>query len=139
MEKIITEIAELLDIGECVYLHKQTHEILAHPDPTNHNFDPEYEYLIDETMEQMGADIENYIEFNPPNSTASFRLMEDFAFALPNERFQLQLLDALKSKKPFRYFRNAVDDSPFREDWFDFKQKRLEEMVKSTLEMALNE
>ncbi len=73
MEEIIKEIAELLDIQEVVFLHKETHEILAYPiadGPT----DEEFDYIEQEVMEVVNAAPDNYTRFDPLNSRESLSL-----------------------------------------------------------------
>ena len=51
MEEIINTIADLLDQEECVFLHRETFDILSFPDP-DRNEVWEDDYLIDEVLEE---------------------------------------------------------------------------------------
>ncbi len=132
MEEIIKEIAELLDIQEVVFLHKETHEILAYPiadGPT----DEEFDYIEQEVMEVINADPDNYIRFDPLNSRDSFQMMEDFVETIKNVRLKNRLIDALSIKKPFRSFRNAVEDEEILDDWYAYKDAYLQMYVSDKL------
>ena len=45
-----------------------------------------------------------------------------------------RLENILENKKPFLNFKNKVDHSDFRQNWFEFKQKELEKRVENELE-----
>lgn len=127
-DELLLEIADLLDAGELVYLNTQTFEILSHPDPVRWD-DSEYAHLIQEVKDKVALEPENYIAIDPPDARDSYRIMEDFAFSITDERLRDRLLEALNSKKPFRYFRATVEDSPLLDDWYDFKDARMKEWL----------
>jgi hypothetical protein len=77
------------------------------------------------------------ITIHPPDSDESFEIMEDFAEYKATGRLQQQLFDALNRKKPFRNFKNLIDNSDSRQDWFDYKQLRLEERAWELLHKQL--
>lgn len=128
-EEIIRDIAQTLDMGEVVYLHKTTHERLSYPD-TN---DSEFEYLEEEVREIVDADPENYIRFEPPESRESYRFMEDFAEMQPTDLLRARLLDSLQAKRPFRAFRDAVDGQGLLDAWYAFKEAQLTMLVRDQL------
>lgn len=128
MEEIIKEIAELLDIQEVVFLHKETHEILAYPIADGAT-DEEFDYIEQEVMEVVNAAPDSYIRFDPLNSRESFQMMEDFVETIKNERLRNRLIDALSIKKPFRSFRNAVEDEEILDDWYAYKDAYLQMYV----------
>lgn len=137
MEEKIRMIADLVDSGEKVWFHVHTHEVLSHPDPGHHSFSSEWDYLVEDVMDQVFLDYDNYIEIPPPDPSTSYRIMAEFADTVSDVRFRARLLDALGGKKPFRFFRNAVEESPFREEWFDFLDARMQEYVLARMEEAL--
>lgn len=59
--------------------------------------------------------------------------MENFANQLNDGLFKDQLLEALSKRKPFRHFKHLIDQSEFRQHWFDFKQKELEKHVEKQI------
>ncbi len=52
-----------------------------------------------------------------------------------NVKLQNKLSNALERRKPFANFKNLIDNSDYRHDWFDFKQSCLEEHVYETLQV----
>jgi len=56
--------------------------------------------------------------------------MSDFAEQLTDNKLQSQLFDALSRSKPFREFKFLIDNSGcFKQQWFDFKNKNLQDFV----------
>jgi hypothetical protein len=138
MEDLFADIADLLDSGEKIYLHKVTQEILSHPDPQRWD-DAETDFLMDQVLEKVVLDPHNYITLDPPDARESFRLMEEFAFTVPDQRQQMRLIDALKGKKPFRLFRQVVEDCELEDAWYDYKIAQLKEWVKEQLALKWDE
>ena len=130
--KIVPEIAESIDAGEVCFLNTDTLETEEIP-----------EFLLEEIYDEMDEEgkewtgdfeirhlkWENYIEITPPGSREAFRYMEDFAEALPPGSFKRKVIDALEKKRPFAHFKDLVEGSEYSQNWFDYKQKRLEEYV----------
>ena len=61
--------------------------------------------------------------------------MEQFTEQLPDEKLRIELVNILARKRPFQNFKNKVDQSDFRQHWFDFKQKELEKRVEVELKI----
>jgi len=57
--------------------------------------------------------------------------MEGFFESVEDLEFKVKLQHSLNNKKPFQNFKRLVDNSYYRQDWFDFKQKTLSAMWKS--------
>jgi hypothetical protein len=60
--------------------------------------------------------------------------MERFVSQIADEQFQAELENILERKKPFQNFKNRIDNSDFRQKWFDFKTNELEKNVVKQLE-----
>lgn len=80
---------------------------------------------------------ERLIRIEPPDSHESFRIMEDFTEYEVSGHFQNQLINALGRNKPFRNFEDLVTQSKYKQDWFDYKQQRLEERAWTLLSNGL--
>ena len=119
-EKDIEEIAELIDCGMVCCFHKETGAIEDYPDPNDIYFDPEpWQEIID----KIDADFDSYYRFERMTSRQGFQVMEDFALSLGDDNFQKRLIYLLSQRKPFSKFKLAIDNSSYRQDWFDFKKQ----------------
>ena len=133
-KKIINEIAQELDCGNDCYFNPKTKEIIAIPN---------YSIISDEELfeEVFGSDVEkvnereaDFIKLEVLQSFESFKIMERFVEQIDDQKFKAALENALQRRKPFRNFKYLIDDSDFRQDWFDFKQNELEKRVEKELE-----
>ena len=70
---------------------------------------------------------DHIIEIEPPESYESFKIMEDFTEFRVTGKVQQRLVNALSRPKPFGNFKNLVEQSEYRQEWFDYKQERLED------------
>lgn len=116
----IREIAELLDCGELCFFHEPTGTIEHHPDSDGDYFDPE---PWQETMDKIDSDWSNYLRFEKMDSRQGYRVMEDFANSLSDDDFRTRLFEQLSERKPFSKFKWVVDNSEYRQCWFDFKEQ----------------
>lgn len=141
-EKEIKEIAEWLDCGLLVFLHKKTGEIVSLPED-----DGFADFSMDEwgwgpTQKKIDDDPEAYWGFEKFSSRESFEVMQDFADQLTHNRaLQAELLTVLTRKKPFRNFKHIIDNygGPHRMEWFRFKAQRMMAYVKEQLDFYLTE
>ena len=81
--------------------------------------------------------MEKYITIEPLESNESFKIMEKFVDQLDNSKLRKRLVYALNNRKPFANFKNIIDNSDIRQDWFDFKDEKLQEYVKSMIEINI--
>ena len=82
---------------------------------------------------------EKYITIEPLETNESFRIMEKYAEQLDNSRLKTQLINALNNRKPFANFKRIIDNSEFRQDWFNFKDMQLQNHVKSMIEIEMQD
>jgi hypothetical protein len=92
----------------------------------------------DEEITYKYYDWEKYIVFEPLESGKSFKIMEQFAEQLSDSKLQNKLFIALNNKKPFANFKYLIDNSLYRQDWFDFKKHWLENRVYELLLIGIN-
>jgi len=138
-EKAVKDIADGLNAGFICYLNLDTGET----DETR----PEWEFDA-EDEEDQDAELPDDMEFKfsswkhrmvfePLESPESFRIMRSFTESLEDNKLQTRLANALNNRKPFANFKFIIDNSEYRQDWFDFKQRYLERYVKELLALEL--
>jgi len=130
-EDQINEIAELLDSGLLCFIHRENGIIESHPDHMDHMADLEpWQDIID----KIELDFDNYIKIQKMDSSQSFRVMVDFIDTVDAPDLKKQLERILNRPKPFRYFKHEIDESDYRQEWFDFKHKMIMNWVTEQLE-----
>lgn len=134
-EKLLNPIAQSVDCGLVCYLNTDTLETEEIPkDMDMEPEDYELEFEDNDWVEpQKYPTWENFIRIEPLESIQSFKIMESFANSMEDKKFQEQLLYALNNRKPFANFKWKVDNSPYRQNWFDFKQKWIEGYVREEI------
>jgi hypothetical protein len=70
----------------------------------------------------------NKITVEPLESHESFKIMERFVGEVP-ERMRNKLAEVLNRHSPFANFKAVVENSEYRQQWFDFKKKEFEQHV----------
>lgn len=127
--KQINEIAQEMDCGNRCYLNLKTGELIFTPD-FEENFDDGKEFY-EEVLEEIENNWSDYAELEKPRSRDSFEFMVDFAEQLEDKnQLKDKLFNALNKNKPFSKFKFEIDNSgEFRQEWFDFKQAKLENWV----------
>ncbi|MEM6735757.1 MAG: hypothetical protein AAF620_06785 [Bacteroidota bacterium] len=130
-EEQIKEIAEILECGELCFFHKITGMIEHHPDPNDVYFDLE---PWQETMDKIDEDWGNYQKFVKMDSNQAFQVMESFANTLMDENFKNRLFKQLSQRKPFSKFKWTIDNSEYRQNWFDFKKQSYINWVREQLD-----
>lgn len=134
-EKMLNGIAQSIDMGLVCYLNLATDELEEIPkdfDVDEEDFELQHgdnEWISEPKYYKW----ENFIRIEPLESHESFKIMEAFAESVDNARFQEQLFLALNNRKPFANFKWKIDNSEYRQDWFDFKQKWLESHVRQEI------
>lgn len=130
---IIKEIAQELDCGNDSYYNSKTDEIIAIPNFANISDEDEFQECFKADLKNVKKNKADLIKIEVPESFVSFKIMERFIDQISDVQFKSELENILQNKKPFQNFKNSVDNSDFRQDWFDFKQNELEKIVETEL------
>lgn len=129
-EEHITEIAGLLECGLVCFFHTENGTIESHPEDMDLVDEPE---LWQDVLDSIELDFDKYIKFKKMDSSQSFQVMVDFVDQIDSPGFKTKLLEILNRSKPFRHFKHAIDNSDYREDWFEHKSKMYENWVRQQI------
>ncbi len=128
-KKEVHDIAEMIDCAHICFLNTDTFEHIDIPQGIFEDLDGyDDEGLWQKELDRIDS-WKNVLRFEPPQSNESFKIMEQFVHQLDDEKLQNKLINVLERRKPFANFKHLVDNSDSRQDWFDFKQAKLEELV----------
>lgn len=79
--------------------------------------------IYGESIECEDTDFEEMVRVDPVPSKASFRIMEDFIDDIDNRVLSDQLANAINGRKPFRKFKDVLNNYPQdRKAWFAFQR-----------------
>jgi hypothetical protein len=128
--ELLKEIAQELDAGMKVFINKDTLEIKSILD---------WEDILDnepweKEMEEIDRTWSNFAVITKMESREAFKVMESFIDEVEDAQFREGLVKILSRKSPFANFKAEIETSPYRQNWFDFKQKKYEEYAGEKLE-----
>lgn len=132
-ESQIKEISEELSMGAKCFYHFLTGEIKVFYPNESGEFGDFYEEEETLEYEDIWANSELYYAFEPMTSRDSFQIMEDFVETLSDIGFANRLVNALSHRKPFSHFKDIVDNSKYRQDWFGFRDESQKDWVKKQI------
>ena len=135
-QNIIKEIAQELDCGNECYFNQKTNELICLPnaDLMAEAGEDYYKEIFQEDFKKIESQKKDLMKFEVLESFESFKIMEDFKNQVKDDEFEKKLDQALNRRKPFQNFKNLIDNSEYREKWFQFKQKEIEKIVLKTIE-----
>ncbi|WP_299157019.1 hypothetical protein [uncultured Christiangramia sp.] len=135
-QKIINEIAQELDCGNECYFNQKTKELICLPNAELMETAGEdyYKEMFQDDFKKIESQKKDLIKFEVLESFESFKIMEDYKNQVEDDKFQENLDQALIKRKPFQNFKNLIDNSEYREQWFEFKQREIEKIVVKTIE-----
>lgn len=132
-KNIIKEIAENLDCGFNCYYNPNTNEIVTIPNFSHISDEEEFKEIIQADLEKVNKQKADFVKFEVLESFDTFKIMERFVEQITDQQFKLELEDILQKKKPFQNLKYLIDNSDYRQKWFDFKQRELERIVENQL------
>ena len=129
--KLVHDIAASIDCGMVCFVNPET---LKMEDVPKSVLEERFILEIDEEAEDDEFELqhenwEKCITVEQPESRESFRIMEGFVSEVDDKKLQKQLVNALENRHPFANFKNIIEGSQYRKEWFAFKQSKLEEYV----------
>lgn len=132
--ELIKKLAENIGCGLVCFLNPETVEVIEIPqgflEENEYSEEDFYQADLDRIEHEWGKTI----RIEPPESFESFKIMERFASdKIEDKPMQGKLFNALSHGKPFRNFKNIVESSEFRQQWFDYHQLCLENYVRDQL------
>ncbi len=129
--ELVRRIAENIDCGLVCFVNPDTFEM---EDVPRMMVDDPHEYKM--LTGVRGKDLNLHhkkwkkcITVEPPESSESFGIMESFIGEVDDKTLTKRLINALSNRRPFANFKGLVESSKYREQWFAFKQRKLEELV----------
>ncbi len=135
-QNIINKIAQELDCGNDCYYNPKTNELICIPnaDLASTGDEEYYKEVFKDDFEKIKRQKKNLIKIEVLESFESFEIMENFKNELKDDLFKEKINEALTNRKPFQNFKYLIDNSKYRESWFEFKQQELEKIVVKTIE-----
>lgn len=71
-----------------------------------------------------------YLELPDKYEFHEYRVMQDFIQSIDNDRIRSKLEDEIRGKGAFQRFKNAADYHGVLDNWYNYKEQRLEAFVR---------
>ena len=141
-KELVHNVAENIDCGLVCFINPETLEVEEIPKGMLDGFsdfsvNQELEDEDDDEQKFLHVEWESCISVEPRESHESFKIMEKFVDEVNDKNLKNKLINALSNRRPFANFKNIVESSNYRKEWFAFKQKQLEILVWEELEYQL--
>lgn len=132
-DQLINRIAQEIDMGMVCFLNPETLEVeSAMGESYIYGDEEEFNQEIYDKVDKWGK----HIRITPLESYDSFKIMEKFIEnGIPDkDRLKDNLWNAISGRKPFKHFKSIIDNSPYHQNWLDFKLEELEKYVREELD-----
>jgi len=141
-KKLVHDVAENIDCGLVCFINPETLEVEEIPKGmvdgfSDFSLNSELDDEEDDEQKFLHEDWESCISVEPRESNESFKIMEKFVDEANDKNLKNKLVNTLNNRRPFANFKNIVESSNYRNEWFAFKQKQLEILVWEELEYQL--
>lgn len=137
-KEIVKDIAEYLEIGMDAFLNKETLKIIYIPSESQLELD-DHSHVYEKDFKEIEENFHLIKKIEPPESRESYKIMESFAYSLPDGELKNSLFNALDRSRPFANFNHIIHNSIAREDWFKHKNLELQKRVDFELNNELFE
>jgi len=140
--ELVHKVAENIDCGLVCFINPETLEVEEIPKGmldgfSDFSLNSELDDEDDDEQKFLHKDWAACISVEPRESHESFKIMEKFVDEVNDKNLKSKLINALNNRRPFANFKNIVESSTYRKEWFAFKQKQLEILVWEELEYQL--
>lgn len=137
IQNIVKNIAQELDCGFDCYYNSKTNEIIAIPSFSQFLDEEHFKEAFQTDLQKIKKSPSDFIKFEALRGFESFKIMELFVGQITDKKLKTELKTILTSKKPFQNFKHKIDQSNFRQSWFEFKQNVLEQIVERQLDSGI--
>ena len=134
---LINKMAQNIDMGLVNYFNPIEQKLIAIPNDSIVIDEVEFEKSWKEDLATIKKWGKNIITISQMESFESFKIMEDFTSHISDQHLKYKLENILEDKKPFRNFNHVINNSDFRQAWFDFKQKASKKYVLELIAIEL--
>ncbi len=123
-----------IETGEVEFYTSETFNTWEENDPTEIDSLPDWQRDEVVRVKEIQENEDRYVAIPRLESSVGFRFMEDFVNEVKGEKVADKLIRALRQNKPFRRFKDALEDVDLLDRWFQFKNRKLRKEVADFLE-----
>jgi len=132
--ELINEMAQNIDMGLVNYFNPKEQKLIAIPKQSFIFDEKEFQEDWKEDLATIKTWKKDSIIIHSMDSVEMFKVMETFTSEISDRHLKYKLENSLEGQKPFKNFKNTLDHSNFRQDWYDFKMKYQEKYIREIID-----
>ena len=114
--------------GEVITLSIE--ELSAAEDERTIEYFPDWQRENIEKAKQILEDEDGiYLDFTLRNEYHEYEIIEEFIGTISKEEIRKELYEAIRGRGAFRRFKDGIRDYDIEKQWYEFKDKKLKELV----------
>lgn len=114
--------------GEVITLSREEMRAAEDEDPLENYPDWQREN-IEQAIKIIEDDAEVYLYFTLSNDYNEYEIVEEFIGTLSEAEVRKELFGAIQGRGAFRRFKDGIIEHDVEKLWFDFKEKKVKELV----------
>jgi hypothetical protein len=137
LDDLINEIEIQMD-ETVTYINTQTGEVIvlsreemraAEDEEPLENYPDWQRENIEQAIKIIEDEDEVYLDFTLRNEYHEYEIVEEFIGTLSEEEVREELFGAIQARGAFRRFKNGIRDHDVEKQWYEFKEKKVKELV----------
>jgi hypothetical protein len=137
LHDLISELEIQID-ETFTYINTQTGEIItisreemraAEDEKPLENYPDWQKENIEEAIKIIEDENETYLDFTLRNEFHEYGIIEEFIGTISDNEVQEELFEAIQGRGAFRKFKDGIREHDVEEQWYEFKEKKLKELV----------
>jgi hypothetical protein len=137
LHDLISELEIQID-ETFTYINTQTGEIItisreemraAEDEKPLENYPDWQKENIEEAIKIIEDENETYLDFTLRTEFHEYGIIEEFIGTISDNEVQEELFEAIQGRGAFRKFKDGIREHDVEEQWYEFKEKKLKELV----------
>ena len=130
LREVVAEID--VPVSDCTtYVNRKTGKVVVVTEEDFQQLDDELEGDDTEDLRELreATTSEDWIAFSLHEEVDEYHLMERFAAGVEDVKVAAKLLRAIQGRGAFRYFKDTASDHGLLDEWYQYRDRALEEAV----------
>jgi hypothetical protein len=114
--------------GEVITLSREEMRVAEDEEPLDKYPDWQREN-IEQAIKIIEDENEAYLDFTLRNEYHEYEIVEEFIGTLSDDEVREELFGAIQGRGAFRRFKDGIIEHDVEKQWYEFKEKKLKELV----------
>ena len=128
MEVVGDEIKVFLNIRTGEFVTLSTEELSAAEEGEDIENFPEWQQVVIQQAEEV-LFTDDYYELPTKFDIHEYKIMENFCYTVEDEALNRRLLNGIRGRGAFRYFKDVIYEFGIEKDWYQFREHAFKEIA----------